>query len=32
MSEIAWLPSLDEALQKAHAGQRLILMDVFNPT
>jgi hypothetical protein len=32
MSEIAWLGTLDEALQKAHDGERLVLMDVFNPT
>jgi hypothetical protein len=32
MSEIAWLGSLDEALRAAHDGERLILMDVFNPT
>jgi hypothetical protein len=31
MSEIAWLGSLDEALKAAHDGERLVLMDVFNP-
>ena len=31
MSEIAWLGSLDEALQAAQNGERLVLMDVFNP-
>ena len=31
MSEIAWLGSLDEALKKAQDGERLVLMDVFNP-
>ena len=31
MSEIAWLGSLDEALKAAHNGERLVLMDVFNP-
>lgn len=32
MSEIAWLGSLDEALNAARDGDRLVLMDVFNPT
>jgi hypothetical protein len=32
MSEIAWLGSLDEALRAAKDGERLVLMDVFNPT
>ncbi|MEA2719314.1 MAG: hypothetical protein QOJ39_1178 [Candidatus Eremiobacteraeota bacterium] len=32
MSEIAWLGSLDEALNAARDGERLVLMDVFNPT
>jgi len=32
MSEIAWLGSLDEALRAASDGDRLVLMDVFNPT
>jgi hypothetical protein len=31
MSEIAWLGSLDEALKAARNGERLVLMDVFNP-
>jgi hypothetical protein len=31
MSEIAWLGSLDEALAAAQGGERLVLMDVFNP-
>ena len=31
MSEIAWLGSLDEALKTARKGERLVLMDVFNP-
>lgn len=31
MSEIAWLGSLDEALAAAQSGERLVLMDVFNP-
>ena len=31
MSEIAWLGSLDDALQTAQGGERLVLMDVFNP-
>jgi hypothetical protein len=31
MSEIAWLGSLDEALHAAQNGERLVLMDVFNP-
>jgi hypothetical protein len=31
MSEIAWLGSLDEALKTARDGERLVLMDVFNP-
>jgi hypothetical protein len=31
MSEIAWLGSLDEALKAAQSGERLVLMDVFNP-
>ncbi len=31
MSEIAWLGSLDEALRAAQNGDRLVLMDVFNP-
>ena len=31
MSEIAWLGSLDEALNAARNGERLVLMDVFNP-
>ncbi len=31
MSEIAWLGSLDEALKAAQNGERLVLMDVFNP-
>jgi hypothetical protein len=32
MSEIAWIRSLDEALRAAGDGDRLVLMDVFNPT
>jgi hypothetical protein len=32
MSEIAWLGTLDEALSAARGGDRLVLMDVFNPT
>jgi hypothetical protein len=32
MSAIAWLGSLDEALAAAKAGDRVVLMDVFNPT
>ncbi len=32
MSEIGWLGSFDEALRAAHDGERLVLMDVFNPT
>ena len=31
MSEIAWLGSLDEALNAARDGGRLVLLDVFNP-
>ena len=31
MSAIAWLGSLDEALAAARGGERLVLMDVFNP-
>ncbi len=31
MSEIAWLGSLDEALRAAQAGEKLVLLDVFNP-
>ena len=31
MSEIAWLHSLDEALGAAKGGEKLVLMDVFNP-
>jgi hypothetical protein len=31
MSEIAWLGSLDDALKAAQHGERLVLMDVFNP-
>jgi hypothetical protein len=31
MSEIAWLGSLDEARKAARNGERLVLMDVFNP-
>ena len=31
MSEIAWLGSLDDALKAAQNGERLVLMDVFNP-
>jgi hypothetical protein len=31
MSEIAWLGSLDLALRAAQSGERLVLMDVFNP-
>jgi len=32
MSEIAWLGSLEEALSAARSGERLVLLDVFNPT
>jgi hypothetical protein len=32
MSEIAWLGSLDEALRAAKDADKLVLMDVFNPT
>jgi hypothetical protein len=31
MSEIAWAGSLDEAQKAARNGERLVLMDVFNP-
>jgi hypothetical protein len=32
MSEIAWLGSLDEALRASGGGEKLVLLDVFNPT
>jgi hypothetical protein len=32
MSAIAWLGSLDEALSTAKDTDRVVLMDVFNPT
>jgi hypothetical protein len=32
MSEIAWLGTFDEALRAAQDGDKLVLMDVFNPT
>ena len=32
MSAISWLGSLDQALRMARDGERLVLMDVFNPT
>ena len=31
MSQIAWLGSLDEALRAAKGGEKLVLLDVFNP-
>jgi hypothetical protein len=31
MSEIAWLGSLEEAQRAANGGQKLVLLDVFNP-
>ena len=32
MSTIAWLGSLDEALRTAGVSERLVMLDVFNPT
>ncbi len=31
MSKIAWLGSVDEALRVTAGGEKLVLLDVFNP-